>query len=511
MRSSDRNHLGRRRRRLALLVAAASLLGLAGGQPVRAQDAEPSPAVTGEQLFGAYQLEARGSGIQARYEIPGLLPGSSPVLDITVPETLARFSSGPSGYGLASLAYPGPLIAGLGSLVSQAGGDGSQIPPYPIVAEAFFPTGPTETDTSFGPAVQKVVTGDLGVQVNASFPPIASPPVVDVDAISSATRTAIEGELATSRTRVVLGGVDILGGVIHIDSLVTDMVAVHDGESGSTNGGTIATGVRFLGLAATLDENGLTLQKAPAVEGPGEPLGGVLGDLAGPLSELTQPVQDLLAEVLDQAVPQLDEVLAAAGIEIELLSPEEVQVEAGAATRITSGLSLSFTYEGREQQGLVDLVNSLPPDLKPGLGPIPNPVEFLIQNHIVGMALAPASVSSLATPPFPAIDTPVVDIPVGGVPLDPGGSFDLGSPGFATPPAPLPTPTGPDAGPAAVPTEPIANALAGAVPAILVALALLASPLFGLGSSRLADNVLASVATSCPTGLDQPPAPTRTP
>ena len=48
------------------------------------------------------------------------------------------------------------------------------------------------------------------------------------------------------------------------------------------------------------------------------------------------------------------------------------------------------------------------------------------------------------------------------------------------------------------------------MPAILVALALLASPLFGLGSSRLADNVLAPVSTSCPIGLDKPPAPPRT-
>jgi hypothetical protein len=510
MRSPDPGRLWRRRRRLALLVAAASLLGLAGGEPVRAQDAAPTAAVTGEQLFGAYQLEARGSGVQAKYEIPGLLPGSAPVLDATVPETLARFSSGPTGYGLASLAFPGPLIAGLGSLVSQTGGDGSQIPPYPIMAEAFFPSGPTETDTSYGPAVQKVVTGDLGVQVNASFPPIAGAPLVDVDAISSATRTAIEGELATSRTRVVLGGIDILGGVIHIDSLVTDMVAVHDGETGSTNGGTTATGVRFLGLAAKLDEHGLTLEKGPAVEGPGAPLGGVLGDLAGPLAELTAPVQELLTQVLEQAVPQLDDLLAAAGIELQLLGPEEVQDESGAASRISSGLSLTFTYEGREQQALVDLVNSLPPDLKPGLGPIPNPIEFLIQNHIAGIALAPASVSALATPPFPVIDTPLGP-PVDGLPLDPGSSLDLGDPGFATPPAPLPPPAAPDAGPSGGPIEPISNGLAGAVPAILVALALVASPLFGLGSSRLADNVLAPVSTSCPIGLDQPPAPPRTP
>ncbi|MGK2948224.1 MAG: hypothetical protein ACSLFP_06600, partial [Acidimicrobiales bacterium] len=54
-------------------------------------------------------------------------------------------------------------------------------------------------------------------------------------------------------------------------------------------------------------------------------------------------------------------------------------------------------------------------------------------------------------------------------------------------------------------TAPISEALSGALPALLVALVLLASPLFGLGSTRLADNVLAPVSTSCPTGADQPP------
>ena len=506
MRSSDPRsaRLWRRRRRLALLVGAASLLGVGGRLPAQAQDT--GTQVSGEELFGAYQLEARGSGVQGRYELVGLLPGGSPVIDLTLPETLARFSSGPSGYGLASLAYPGALIGGFGSLVSQAGGPGEQIPPYPIKAEAFYPTGPVEADESQGPTVQKVVTGDRGVQVNATFPAIEAPPVVTVGSLASASRTAIEGELAISRTRVALSGVSILGGVITIDSLVTDLVAAHDGTTGSTNGGTVASGVKFLGLAASLTQDGLVLDKAPAVEGPGAPLGGLLGDQSGTLGSLTQPVQDLLTQVLDQAVPQVDDVLAQAGIHLRILDPQDQQVDSGAATRISTGLEVTMTYKGREQEALVDLINSIPPDLKPNIGPIPNPVTFLAENHITGLSLAPASVTSLATPPFPLLDVPLV--PAGEpLPFEPG-SGDLGAPGFTTPAAPLPAPS--STSPEAPLTEPISNALARAVPAILVALALLASPLFGLASTRLADNVLAPVSTSCPTGLDKPQAPPRT-
>ena len=505
MRSPEvrRAQLWRRRRRLALLVGTASLLGLGGNLPARAQESQ----LTGEELFGTYELEARASGVQGRYELVGVLPGGAPVLDLTLPETLARFRSGPSGYGLASLAYPGPTIGGLGSLVSQGGGPGEQIPPYPIVAEAFFPSGPVETDTSQGPAIQKVLSGPLGVQANGTYPAIEAPPVLNVGSLASASRTAIEGEVAISRTRVALSGITILGGVITIESLVTDLVAVHDGATGSTNGGTIASGVKFLGLDASLTEKGLVLTEAPPVEGPGAPLGGALGDLVGPLGELTAPVQDLLIEVLGQAVPQLDEVLAQAGIDIKLIDPVEAQSETGAASRVSSGLSLTFTYAGTEQDALGDLVNSIPPELKPALGPIPNPIEFLIQNHITGLAFAPASVSALATPPFPFDDLPLV--PVDPLPLDPGGPLELGDPGFSTPPAPLPAPPASPTSPVG-PIDPASNTLGDAVPAMLVALALLASPLFGIGSSKLADNVLAPVSTSCPIGLDKPQPPSRT-
>lgn len=508
MRSPDprRAALGRRRRRLALLVGAASLLGVGGSMPAQAQD--DTGATRGEDLFGAYDLEARGIGVQSTYEIEGLLPGGSAVMDLTIPETLARFGSGPSGYGLASLAYPGGIVANLGSLVAQSGGPADGVPPYPIKAEAFYPAGPVEADASQpGGIAQKVVTGDLGVQVNASFPAIEAPPVVNIGSLASASRTSIEGELAVSRTRVVLGNVVILGGVITIDQLVTDLVAAHDGTTGSTAGGTTASGVKFLGLAASLTEDGLVLDEAPPSDGPAAPLGGPLSDVVGPLSSIVGPVQEQLAAVLDQAVPKLDEVLATAGIQLRLLEPHDEQVESGAATRNTTGLSLTMRYAGKEQQALVDLINSIPPDLKPNIGPIPNPVTFLAENHIVGLALGPASVSALATPPFPALDFPIGDLPLDTVPFDPGTTPALGAPGFSTPTAPLPAPPGSsDDSPS---TDPVSSSFAGALPAALVALALLMSPLFGVGSARLADNVLAPAPAPCPIGLDEPPASAR--
>lgn len=502
MRSRDR------RRSLALLLGASALLG-AGGGPALAQDAPTEQ--TGEELFGSYELEARGQGVQGYYEVEGILPGGSPIFDFGMPEALARFGSGPIGYGLASLAYPGGLLVNLGSLVEQSGGGSAQdVPAYPIKEEAFYPTGPTEAGSSQpGGPTQKITTGDLGVEVLASFPASGPNPAITVGSIETSARSAIEAGKAVSRSRVVAGDIDILGGLITIESVVTDLVSAHDGELGSTAGGTTVSGVRFLGLAASLDEEGLRLDEAPPTSGPAEPLGGLLTPVVPGVDEALTPVQEALEEALGQANPQLDEVLATAGIDLDVASPEEQVAQTGGATLVSSGLTFRFRYAGREQDAMLDLIESIPSELKPSVGPIPNPIVFLGENHISGMSIAPASVMSLASPPFPDF---VVDLPVtGDVGLtDPGsGSADFGAPAFETP-----VPNLPDTAPGDVaggfPTEPAASVLSGAVPALLVLLTLLGAPLFGMGSSRLADNVLASAGTACPFGLEEPPPPART-
>ena len=387
----------RGRRSLLLLAGAAALLGATGALPARAQ-VQGGDDETGDTLFGSYELEARGTGVQASYELVGLLPGGAKVLDLTIPEALARFGSGPVGYGLASLAYPGGLIVNLDSLIAQTGGDGAAVPPYPIKAEAFYPAGPTEAEQVQAGSVQQVRTGNLGVQVVATFPAINANPAVTVGSLSTASRTSIEEGMAVSRTRVALGDITILGGVITIDSLVTDLVAAHDGTTGNASGDTVATGVKFLGLAATLTEDGgLVLDKAPPVTGPGGPLGSILDPVIGPLNDLTAPVRALVDQVLQQAVPSLTGPLAAAGIDIRLLRSDDTASASGAAGRTSSGLSITLSYLGREQAALVDLLNSLPDDLKPGLGPIPNPVTFLAENHITSLTLGTGTVSALAS------------------------------------------------------------------------------------------------------------------
>ena len=492
----------RLRRPLLALAAAASLLGVGGvggGAPAQAQDAAP----TGESLFGNYALEARGLGVQVRYEVEGLLPGGSPILDFGVPESTARFGSGPTGYGLASLAYPGGLLVNLGSLVSQSGADGSQIPDYPLKAETFFPAGPLSSQSQ-ALGNQSARSSDLGVEALGTYPGVDADPVITVGSVTSNSRASIEDGKAVSRTRVVLGGVKLLGGVITIDALETDLVAAHDGSTGSTDGGTRATGVRFLGLAAELTSDGLVLAPAPEATGPAAPLGTLLNPVLDPLAPLTGPVQELIKGVLDQAVPSLDEVLGAAGIHLELLGGGPVTLDSGASAFQSSGLAITFTYKGTEQAELGQLIESIPPDLRPNVGPLPNPISFLLNNHIASLTLGSGSVSALASSPF---DSDLGgDVDLGEFPSFTDVGTDFGSPGFETPVPDVGSSEGTgDLGGA------ISAIASGAVPAIALLLLVAGAGFMGIATTRLADNVLAPVSTSCPSGLDQPPAPPRDP
>src|SRR5688500_19719992 len=97
------------------------------------------------------------------------------------------------------------------------------------------------------------------------------------------------------------------------------------------------------------------------------------------------------------------------------------------------------------------LVQSVPPELRASLGPVPNPVNMLIENHIVGYDLAAAFVNASAaplftvnippfvTPTFPDPTTPPVVPDSPASPSDPvvmpetSGDQAFQPPGFYTP------------------------------------------------------------------------------
>jgi hypothetical protein len=504
------------RTRLAGLAVVAFLLGLVATPSVQAQPAPGGPTQEDVDRFGGFIVSGRGNGFQLTYDSPGLLPTGSPIFQLSVPEALATLNSGPVGYALASFAYPGPLVADLGAALAASGTE-TGIPPYPVRAEAFFPSGPTEAGEGDQGTEMTAVTEFGDSRAHTSFSGLQFGPAAFVGSSTATSQSVIEGGNVVSRARSFVSDVVLFGGIMTIESVVTDIVATSNGAESDSAGRTRASGVAVLGMPAVIDDDGIRFSDTPSddpgdnpVGGPvDDALGGALDPVQGGLEEAVGPLNDLFDQLGIAGDDALQQLFDQAGIRVELLDPIAVS-EGGTAERTANGLSVTMDYDGSNTPVLTELLSLVPSESLPAenLGPVPFSPQGLFnlmkETHITGVALAPANVVTAATPAFELdlgeID---IDVPVGstGAPSAPtGGSVAPGGSDFetATPELP-PAADGSDA----VPTSSRSGLPFGdAIPALLVLGALLGGPFFAAGSRRLADNTLAGVASHCPDGLD---------
>lgn len=500
----------------ALTVAASSSAAGAGRAGAQAND-----------QFGGYELLARGNGYQVTYDSPGLVP-QGPAFQLSLPEALATSSSG-TNYALASLAYPGPVLADLSTVLAQSNPDlPAVVPPYPVRTQAFFPSGPTAQVQSGGSAEMRSVTDAASSQAVAFYTGSDIGPLVQSGTVKGSSVTRVEDGRVTSRARVEVSGVDLLGGLVHADSVVTDLVAVSDGRKAASEGGTTVSGVTFLGLAATLDGDGLHLvQPPPDASRPPTPLGPLLAPLVGSgavppgATDPAQPLLDNLNKVLASMGPDasLADALEDAGVTLRVLEPVAT-AEKGTATRSAYGLQLELKYAASGDPLLGPFLTALvPPGSLPRECPAPGApvdcspnglVSLLTRTHIGALGIGAADVRAAATAPFELLDVAFTPAP-----LSPGRGMDAPLPGAGdVVPGGFSTPE-PDLGAGAVAStggsSPI-SLLGRALPAALVLLLLVSAPLWAAGSRRLADAALADDGPGCPDGLDRgppPPTPSR--
>ena len=135
--------------------------------------------------------------------------------------------------------------------------------------------------------------------------------------------------------------------------------------------------------------------------GPASPLGTALDPLLAPLQELTAPVQELVVGGPRSGRPEPRRPPGRGRASRSTCSAAtRWRPTAAPAAFRSAGLSLTIAYKGKEQAQLQQLIESIPPELRPSLGPLPNPIAFLTENHIGGLTLGSATVSALASPPF---------------------------------------------------------------------------------------------------------------
>ena len=480
--------------------------------------------------FGGYALDADSEGISFTYDSPGLIPGTpSPLAQVSFPTSLTNMNKSPSGYALASLVYPGPLLADLPTVLALGGFDQQtaplgpdrpmtgEIPAYPVRAEAFYPSGPTAASQDVGSGRQNVNTSADAADAETVYGGATLPPLFTTRSATSITNTHLEQGLVVSRTRVELNGVDLFASLIHIDSIVTDLVATSNATDSTTAGTTVASGVTFLGQPATIDGTGIHL--APQEATPGAPVTlPPLGGLTDPLQPLLSPLNELMVSTLGTANADLNQLLNAGGISVQLIQPSEVKKGAD-ARRLASGVLITIRYTGDSEPVLGSILSLIDPTQVPAdyvdpcttfQQPAPCPIPFsspqtlvlaLKTTHVESIGLAAGSVHASASPPFalPTLSG------TGGISTP--GSSTAGRTSFSTP-TPSPSGGGGGGGPGGSGSSigaatPVAFVGSGPLAAVVSAILLLMSAgFFWFGSGRLADNVLTIASSSCPEGLD---------
>ena len=443
MATAPRARRALRAARIALaLVASSTLLG-AG--PAEGQDVAPP------STLGGYAGRALASGLQATYAPEGLIP-TGPPIDLGAPDALATIASGPSTFARASAADPGDLLANPDALLTLASSDYPQgtIPAYPYRVSASSGVGDPNAESNPAPGLNaRVSAGANGSSARATMPALAAPAVATVGSMASSATTKLDGSTVTVHSRAELNGIDVLGGIFHIESIVTDLTATSSGAATKLEGGTVVTGATVMDRPVTIDEKG------------------VRGSVGG---------------------VEANTILRAAGIAVTLPGPIDLEGDQ-AGQRASTGLRIEIGASDEQVPGLPDVLGGLPP--------LPAFVEDLIAaaraRHLVRIDLGRGIVDlsaravpsfAVPTPPVPSIAPPIVETP--SEPLAPAAAP------IAAPEADAPTTETP------VPAAEVGPLSLGTGVGALAVLMLLVQPFVGDQLARIGGLQLADAQEACP-------------
>lgn len=472
------------------LLGLALCLPLLGHLAFVTTHAAAAPAQSAPAL-GGYEVDTRATGLRVGYDVPGSL-AVSPVLDAGAPEAQSRLATGPVGNSISSLAYPGPLILGIGPLLAAAGREPPvPLPDYPLLVEATS-SGQTEIrdETAAGSSMYAFAEQNV---VEAVTTLAGAGPDDVLGYGSSESRTSGEAtDVAVGRVRASMSDIVAIAGLLRIDSVVTELSATSDGASATSEGRTVVTGATFAGQPITIDRDGVRFVDEP--EAPGGPL--------AELGAVVDPLSALLVQILDQS-GSLNDALDASGIAIRLADPRSI--EAGStAERVSEGLVIEYDQQlgATELASVFDLIPLLP-DV-PGSPMGPNDfVQLLQARQVSSVAIAPAGVSVSATPPFELpefevnIDTPPVPTPDLAASTGAGGFTSPSSGGTVS--GPSGTTSSGGAAPGITPIAASPPTLPNELGFAAIILAMLGAWVMTMGSRRLPDWAIdgAAAADAC--------------
>ena len=346
--------------------------------------------------FSGFEIGSKATAALFTFDSPSLGIPAKPTGEMNFAFSESTLRSGPSGYGLGSVVWPGQVAAALPAFLqseieSQSGGQldfPMDIPNYPVRAESFHPQGPPKASTDAGTIHMRSSASEASAEGVAHLNSIGFPAIGTMGNQSSMSSSGFDPAGAVAMAESAVSDVSLLtGGLITFDSVVTRATARSDGEKGTVAGTTTVTGAEVAGNAVVIDATGVHVAD-----------------------------QGLDAAVVQQTINQ---ALNQFGVSMELSAPVDT-IEGAKASRSLGGLLVRIKTSTIEP-----LIEALPAELQ---AQIRGQITF---DQDITLQFAPAVVSAVAAKniefPLPTL-LPNIDGATGGT-TTPGtavGDSDLG-------------------------------------------------------------------------------------
>lgn len=246
------------RRRRLLLLAAVGCFGSAG--LTSGTGAAQADVVPGSGFYG-YTLTANANGLQGTEDEPSA--NSHPEGEGEVPHSQISLTSGPVGYALSSISWPGALAGNAGSLILLVKPDAPQ--------QVKMLNDPVRAEARTGEGSSDVVNNDVpGAHMAAK----ATPARVSANALvnggeagttygfgttSTATTAVLGADTADTSADSTAKDITLAAGAVHIGSVVSHAEGHTNGTVATGKGKTTVSGMSIGGVPVIVDDQGVTV------------------------------------------------------------------------------------------------------------------------------------------------------------------------------------------------------------------------------------------------------------
>jgi hypothetical protein len=340
-------------RRIAIGLMAAGIAALASAIVVPTM-ADAATAGDNGSGFGSFNLSANAPVEQVRFndgDKCGGTPGGTGGCEGVVPETVSTLRSGPIGYALSSVVWPGVLAGNLGAIVVVSGGpDQANMANDPVRAEARNGSGPDTVTNNDYQGVSMVATAkDDLVAATADIAQSSNSQAGTFNHSSSKTKVAVTGP-TTGAAEAYSHADDIAlaGGVVTIGSVTSTAKGTTDGLKASASGSTLVNDVKIGGVPVTIDEHGVTVNgnNAPVNKAASDAVNAAITQ-AGMSIAISQPTgKPVAGSITYSAGSLIFEWKTSGGTATAILGGATVQlaaVQGGGGFNLDSGATAPFT------------------------------------------------------------------------------------------------------------------------------------------------------------------------